>query len=166
MIFTSALLLDWAFQGLERMELVALGETLRAAGFLALVLIGLHHRSQIFRLPLFTVLSQLFPVALLMGIFRWKFHGIRPTFDWSAWKDEPSRLGEIVRVLGRVLVLMALPMVVAGWVFAPQVLSLVFGRAFLPAASSFRILLGYLLLAHIYCPFYYLLPACGKEKAF
>ena len=235
MIFTSALLLDWAFQGLERMELVALGETLRAAGFLALVLIGLHHRSQIFRLPLFTVLSQLFPVALLMGIFRWKFHRIRPTFDWSAWKDllkqslpislggltlqfatgldvvllgflrpesevgffsaasrlafmptsftavlgfamfpvmarywkdEPSRLGEIVRVLGRVLVLMALPMVVAGWVFAPQVLSLVFGRAFLPAASSFRILLGYLLLAHIYCPFYYLLPACGKEKAF
>ena len=61
---------------------------------------------------------------------------------------------------------MALPIAIGAWFFAPAFLSLVYGQGFLPAVFPFRILLGYLLLAHIYCPFYYLLQACGKEKAF
>ncbi len=235
MIYTSALLLDWAFQGLERMELVALGEVLRAGCYLALVFGGFHYRSQIFRIPVFTVLSQLLPVGLLFGIFWRKFRRIRPTADlgfwkdllgqslpicvgalvlqlasgldvillsflrsesevgyYSAafrlaflpssvtgvvgfamfpvmaryWKDQPAKLGLVTQHLGRVLVLMGLPIVTAGWLFAPSFLSFVYGPGFLPAVLSFRILLGYLLVAHIYCPFYYLLQACGKARAY
>jgi len=235
MIFTSALLLDWAFQGLERMELAALGEVLRAGSYLALVLFALHSRTQIFRVPIFTVLSQLFPVALLLGVFWRNYHVLRPTVDWVAWKallrqslpisvggltlqlatgldlvllgflrpasdvgyysaatrlaflpssltgvlgfamfpvmarswkSQPQRLGSMTRHLIRALILMIVPVVTAGCLLAPSLLSLVFGRGFLPAVLSFRILLGYLLVTHIYCPFYYLLPACGKERAF
>lgn len=235
LIFTSALLLDWAFQGLEQMELVALGDVLRAAGYLGWVLIGLHAPSQIFRVPSLMVLSQLLPVSLLVGIFWRRWGRIRPRFDLAVWKDllrqslplslgglalqfatgldvvllgllrpasevgyysaafrlaflpnnfttvlgfamfpamarcwtdQPEKMGRIVQYLSRILILMVLPVVIAGWFFAPWVLALVFGQGFVPATLSFRILLGYLLVVHLYCPFYYLLPACGKERAF
>ncbi len=235
LIFTSALLLDWAFQGLERMELVALGEVLRAAGYLGLVLIGLHAPSQISRVPSLTVLSQLLPISLLIGIFWRRWGRIRPSFDLAVWKDllrqslplslgglalqfatgfdvvmlglvrpasevgyysaafrlaflptsftavlgfamfpvlarcwteQPEKIGRLIQYLSRGLILMALPVVIGGWFFAPSALALVFGQGFLPATVSFRILLGYLLVAHVYCPFFYLLPACGKEGAF
>lgn len=234
-IYTSALLLDWAFQGLERMELVALGEILRAGSYLALVVAGLHGPSQIFRVPIFTVVSQFLPVGLLFGFFLKYYRRIRPTVNFAAWKDllkqalpislggltlqfatgldvvllgflrpaaevgyysaayrlaflptsfttvlgfamfpvmaqhwklQPAKLGTITQYLTRVLVLLGLPMVIAGWFFAPSFLSMVFGRGFLPSTLSFRILLAYLFVCHLYCPFYYLLPACGKEKAF
>jgi O-antigen/teichoic acid export membrane protein len=234
-ILTSAVLLDWAFQGLERMELVALGEVLRAGSYLALVFVGLHRPSQILRIPIFTVLSQLLPVTLLLAIFWRSFQGIRPALDWMVWRDllrqslpisaggltlqlatgldivllgflrpasevgyynaafrlvfmptsfttvlgfamfpvmarywkeQPEKLGSITTYLGRVLLLMGFPLVIAGWFFAPSVLTLVYGRGFLPATLCFRILLGFLLVSHIYTPFFYLLPACGKEKGF
>ncbi len=235
LIFASAFFLDWVFQGLERMELPALGEVLRTASYLGMVLVGLRGPSQIFRIPVFTVLSQLLPVGFLLGIFWRQFHTLRPSIDVAAWKnllrqslplsvgglaaqfatgldvvllgllrpesevgyysaasrlvflpsgltgaigfamfpvmsrywkDQPSKLGLLTRYLGKLLVLIGFPTVIGGWFSAPSFLSFVYGRGFLPATLSFRILLGYLLVAHIYCPFFYLLPACGKEKAF
>jgi O-antigen/teichoic acid export membrane protein len=235
LIFTSSSLLDWAFQGLERMELVALGEVLRAGSYLALVVVGLHNRSQIFRIPIFTLLSQLLPVGLLFGVFWRKYQVIRPTVDWVAWKDslrqalpisigslalqfgsgldvvllgllgresevgyyraasqlvavpgnftvlfgfvmlpvmarywkhQPEKLTALTRFTGRLLIMAVLPIVVGGSMFASSALPLVFGHGFQGSVPVFRILLGYFLVAHLYCPFFYLLLACGKQKQF
>jgi O-antigen/teichoic acid export membrane protein len=74
-LLPNALLLEWVFQGLERMESVGLARALKSCGFAVLVFMFVKHGGQILLVPVFYAAAALPAVALLMWLFvRWFGH--------------------------------------------------------------------------------------------
>lgn len=86
-LIPSALLLDWAFQGVEKMEYVGLGNILATAIYVVLVLFFVKSPEQILVVPCFQVAGSLLAAVILFSIFA-KNLG-KPVFkiDLVFWKS-------------------------------------------------------------------------------
>lgn len=82
MLWPSAALLDWVFQGLEKMEYTGLARILPAALYLLMILLWVRHADDILRIPVLQVLTLTLTAGLLWWLF-WRHYGsllFRP--DW------------------------------------------------------------------------------------
>ncbi|MCG2758055.1 MAG: flippase [Desulfobacteraceae bacterium] len=86
-LIPSALLLDWAFQGVEKMEYIGLGNILATAIYVVLVLSFVKSPEQILLIPCFQVAGSLLAAAILFSIFAKNFG--KPVFkiDLVFWKS-------------------------------------------------------------------------------
>ena len=86
-LIPSALLLDWAFQGVEKMEYIGLGRILAAVIYVGLVLGFVKGRQQLLLIPCFHVAANLLAAGLLISIFVRQFG--RPEFGFKIvfWKS-------------------------------------------------------------------------------
>jgi O-antigen/teichoic acid export membrane protein len=83
----SALLLDWAFQGVEKMEYIGLGAIFSSGINLGLVLYFIKSPEQLLLIPCFQIAGGLFAAGFLFFIFVKSFGKPRLKFDWISWKD-------------------------------------------------------------------------------
>lgn len=85
-LFPTAALMDWAFKGVERMNVVGVIEIVRAVPYLALILFWVKTPSQVSRIPIFFFLSTLLAAFLGLALF-WRDYGsLRPQVDLAFWK--------------------------------------------------------------------------------
>jgi O-antigen/teichoic acid export membrane protein len=86
-LFPTAALMDWAFKGVERMNVVGVIEMVRAVPYLALILFCVKAPSQVLRIPIIFFLSTLLAALLGLACF-WRDHGsLRPQVDLAFWKS-------------------------------------------------------------------------------
>ncbi len=85
-LIPSALFLDWAFQGVERMEYIGLGRILAGVTFLALVLWFIKNPEQLLLIPCFQVAGNLLSAGLLFLVFSRSFARPRFKFNLVSWK--------------------------------------------------------------------------------
>jgi O-antigen/teichoic acid export membrane protein len=86
-LFPTAALMDWAFKGVERMNVVGIIEILRAVPYLVLVLIWVKTPAQTVRVPIFFFLSAVLAAFLGLALFARDYGSLRPQFDLAFWKS-------------------------------------------------------------------------------
>lgn len=85
-IFANALLLNWVFQGLEKMEIIAIRQVLTSIMNLFGVIIFVHSPNDII-LAISVMIASLILNSLWMLGYYVKFYGwFKLTIDWSNWK--------------------------------------------------------------------------------
>ncbi len=85
-LIPSALLLDWAFQGVEKMEYIGLGRILSGGVNLGLVLWLIKGPEQLLLIPCFGIAGSLLAAGVLVSIFARSFGKPRFKFDLIFWK--------------------------------------------------------------------------------
>ncbi len=85
-LIPSALLLDWAFQGVEKMEYIGIGRILSIGIYLGLIVSFIKSSNQLLFIPPFQVIGNLIAAGLLFSIFIKKFGKPRFRFNVSSWK--------------------------------------------------------------------------------
>jgi O-antigen/teichoic acid export membrane protein len=80
--------------------------------------------------------------------------------------ESPSGRARIVRLGVRIMVMLALPVAVGGWVLAPWLMTLVFGGGFEGAVGPFRILLVYLVATLVNTTFVSALIVARRERLY
>ena len=85
-LFPTAALMDWAFKGVERMNVVGLIEIVRAVPYLVLVLVWVKEPSHVLRIPIFFFLSTLLAAVLGLALFRRDYGFPRPQVELAFWK--------------------------------------------------------------------------------
>jgi O-antigen/teichoic acid export membrane protein len=80
-LFPTAALMDWAFKGVERMNVVGVIEIVRAIPYLALILFCVKQPSQALRIPIFYFLSTALAALLGLALFRRDYGFLRPEVD-------------------------------------------------------------------------------------
>jgi O-antigen/teichoic acid export membrane protein len=86
-LLPTAALMDWAFKGVERMNVVGVIEIFRALPYLLLVLIWVKGPTQVLRVPLFFLFSTVLAALLGLGLF-WRDYGFpRPQVQVAFWKS-------------------------------------------------------------------------------
>jgi O-antigen/teichoic acid export membrane protein len=84
-LFPTAALMDWAFKGVERMNIVGVIEIIRAAPYLALVLFFVKQPSDVLRVPIFFFLSTVLAALLGLAVF-WRDYGWHwPQVEMAFW---------------------------------------------------------------------------------
>jgi O-antigen/teichoic acid export membrane protein len=85
-LFPTAALLDWAFKGVERMNVVGVIQIVQAVPYLALVLFWVKQPSHVLRVPIFFFLSTLLAALLGLVLF-WRGYGpLWPQVELAFWK--------------------------------------------------------------------------------
>jgi O-antigen/teichoic acid export membrane protein len=85
-LFPTAALMDWAFKGVERMNVVGVIEIVRAVPYLALILFWVKTPSHLLRIPIFYFLSAVLAAFLGLALF-WRDYGsLRPKVELAYWK--------------------------------------------------------------------------------
>ena len=85
-LFPTAALLDWAFKGVERMNIVGIIEIIRAIPHLVLIVIWVRSPAQVFRIPIFYFLSTLLAVVLGLFLFCRDYGSLQSRIDVRSWK--------------------------------------------------------------------------------
>ncbi len=85
-LFPTAALMDWAFKGVERMNVVGIIEMVRAMPYLALILFWVRQPSHVVRIPIFFFLSTLLGALLGLALFRRDYGSLRPQAELAFWK--------------------------------------------------------------------------------
>lgn len=85
-LIPSALLLDWAFQGVEKMEYIGLGRILAAVIYVGLVLWFVKGHQQLLLIPCLHVVANLLSAGLLISIFVRHFGKPKFSFNLAFWK--------------------------------------------------------------------------------
>ena len=85
-LFPTAALMDWAFKGVERMNVVGVIEIVRAVPYLALILFWVKQPSHVLRIPTFFFLSTTLAALLGLAVFRRDYGSLRPQVDLAFWK--------------------------------------------------------------------------------
>lgn len=85
-LIPSALLLDWAFQGVEKMEYIGLGRILSGIVYLGLVLGFVKTPNQLLLIPCFQVAGNLLAAGLLISIFIKNFGLPKFRVNFVLWK--------------------------------------------------------------------------------
>jgi O-antigen/teichoic acid export membrane protein len=84
-LIPSALLLDWAFQGVEKMEYIGLGRILAGVVYVGLVFWFIKGSKQLFFIPCFQVVANFLAAGVLIFIFVKSFGKPRLKFDLISW---------------------------------------------------------------------------------
>ena len=85
--FPSALLIDWVFQGMERMEYIGVSRIFRVILNVGLVLLLIKSSEQLLLVPCFSVLASFLPLGFLIFAFIRRFGKLRLKFDLVSMKD-------------------------------------------------------------------------------
>jgi O-antigen/teichoic acid export membrane protein len=85
-LFPTAALMDWAFKGVERMNVVGAIEIVRAVPYLALILFWVKQPSHVLRIPIFFFLSTALAALLGLALFRRDYGSLRPQVELAFWK--------------------------------------------------------------------------------
>ena len=85
MFFSSAFSLNWVFQALEQMKLVAAGAVVTQLAFSICILLFLNRPEQIIWIPIFQFGGELAAILLLACFYFRQFGGIRLKFDFRIW---------------------------------------------------------------------------------
>lgn len=85
-LIPSALLLDWAFQGVEKMEYIGLGRILASVVYMGLVLWFVKSYEQLLLVPCFQVAGNLLAAGLLISIFVKNFGLPKLKFNFTLWR--------------------------------------------------------------------------------
>jgi len=85
-LIPSALLLDWAFQGVEKMEYIGLGRILAAVIYVGLVLGFVKGHQQLLLIPCFHVAANLSVAGLLISMFVRHFGKPKFGFNLVFWR--------------------------------------------------------------------------------
>lgn len=86
-LFPNVLLVEWLFQGVERMGSIGISRILTMLFYGASVFIFIRSPGQLLLVPCFWVLGNFISVVFLMYIFTKQFGKIKLRFDFSFWKD-------------------------------------------------------------------------------
>jgi len=87
MLFTTAFLLDWPFQAVEKMGYSAFGRLIGEVAFLIMIAAVVHGPGQILWVPLSRVFGSILQLLFLL-VLCWKFFGrIKLKFKLSTWKN-------------------------------------------------------------------------------
>jgi len=81
-------------------------------------------------------------------------------------KESIKKLKKLIYYHSKVSVFCGLPMAVGGVILAPKIIRLIYGIGYQESILTFQILLGYVFLAYIMAPSFYLLQVSGKMKYF
>ncbi len=86
-ILTFSLTLDWVFQGIERMEYVALARMATQAVYVGGLLLLVKNSEQLLRVPTIRIAAALTGASLLLYVFLKGYSNIRFRFDLQVWKQ-------------------------------------------------------------------------------
>ena len=86
-LFPSALLIDWAFQGMERMEYIGVSRIFGVILNVGLVLLLIKSSEQLLLVPCFSVLTSFLSLGFLIFAFIRRFGKLRLKFDLILWKS-------------------------------------------------------------------------------
>ena len=86
-IFVFAFTIDWFFQGIERMEFIAISEITRSLVSIGLILWIIKSPQQLLQVPIIQAGTGIFAIVILFSIFFKKFSAIKPEFDFIFWKQ-------------------------------------------------------------------------------
>ena len=152
-LIPSALLLDWAFQGVEKMEYIGLGRILSSGIYLGLVFWLIRSPKQLLLVPCFQVAGNLLAAGLLFSIFVKNFGKPKLKFDLISWKISlkqalpigiPIIIGPIIRYIDIVTLGMMRSSEEVGYYSAAckivillVMLSVVYQDAIYPVVSNF-----------------------------
>ena len=86
-IFTFSFTLNWFFQGIERMEFIALGQLMNQLLYVGGIFIVVKNSSYVFQVPLIKFIAAFFSLCLLAFLF-FKLNGsFKLSLNPSAWKE-------------------------------------------------------------------------------
>jgi len=86
-IFVFAFTIDWFFQGIERMEFIAISEITRSIVSIGLIFWIIKSPWQLLQVPLIQVGTGIFAIVILFSIFFKNFGTVKPEFDFIFWKQ-------------------------------------------------------------------------------
>jgi len=90
-LFSSALLVEWLFQGIERMEFIGISRVLNRIFYAASVLLVVKSSSQLLLIPYLWLGGALVAAGFLFYIFAKHFGRISLRFDLPLWKSLVTR---------------------------------------------------------------------------
>ena len=85
-LFPTAALMDWAFKGMERMNVVGAIEIFRTTPYVALILFWVRRPSDVLRIPVFFFFSAALAAVLGLALFRRDYGTPHPRVDLAFWK--------------------------------------------------------------------------------
>ncbi len=85
-LFTFSLLLEWVYQGTEKMEFVSISRVLDKMIYFIFIILFIGNQNQIFFVPLFWLAGSLAASVFLLVVFFIKFGALHLSFDFSAFK--------------------------------------------------------------------------------
>jgi len=85
-LFPTAALMDWAFKGVERMNVVGVIEIVRAIPYLALILFCVKQPAHVLRIPIFFFFATVLAALLGLALFRRDYGFLRPQIELAFWK--------------------------------------------------------------------------------
>ena len=85
-MFTFAFTIDWLFQGIERMEFIAISQIARWLVYAGLVFLIIKSPQQLLKVPLIQAGTAVVGITILFSIFVKKFSVVRPELDFAYWK--------------------------------------------------------------------------------
>jgi O-antigen/teichoic acid export membrane protein len=85
-LFTFSLTLDWIFQGIEKMEYVALGRMISQMVYVGGLFLLVRSSVQILRVPIINIAAAMFGAVLLLSIFIKSYGDIKLRYDRDLWK--------------------------------------------------------------------------------
>lgn len=86
-LFSSALLIEWLFQGIEKMEFIGISRILNRVVFAALVFLFIKSSRQLLLIPYLWLGGGLAAASFLFYIFGKQFGRIRLRFNLPSWKS-------------------------------------------------------------------------------
>ncbi len=86
-LFSYALLTEWLFQGIERMEFIGISRVLGMLFYAAAVFILVKSPGQLLLIPCFWFLGSFIPVVFLIYVFSKQFGKISLRFNFPFWKN-------------------------------------------------------------------------------
>jgi O-antigen/teichoic acid export membrane protein len=86
-LFTFSLTLDWVFQGIEKMEYVAIGRIITQVVYVGGLFLLVKRYDQLLRVPVIQVVGAITGAMFLLYTFIKKYGGIKLSYDLNLWKQ-------------------------------------------------------------------------------
>ncbi|MGI8619948.1 MAG: oligosaccharide flippase family protein, partial [Gemmatimonadaceae bacterium] len=103
-VISTALLLDWVFYGVAEVRAISAAAVMKAAVFLAIVLIAVHDPADVWLAAVALVTSELAAAGWLWAIYVRRFGRVGRSVDWRTWFHRwrqalPISAGQILRAV-------------------------------------------------------------------
>lgn len=89
-IFPSAIMLDWFFQGIERMGIIGITNTLKSLIFIILLFLFLESQSLLY-VPVYFLFSSVLAMIPMLSVFIKENGLITPSFKSNLWKESLTK---------------------------------------------------------------------------
>ncbi|MCK4223723.1 MAG: flippase [candidate division Zixibacteria bacterium] len=86
-LFTFSLTLDWVFQGIEKMEYIALGRIINQVVYVGGLFLLVKNWDQLLRVPIIRVVATITGAIILLYIFIKRYGDVKLSYDLNLWKQ-------------------------------------------------------------------------------